>query len=475
MKKKFIIISVLFLILYVVISSMVGRDTLSVIKNGFSTELKYKVKKYLIPYKFIDGLEKENKVLEKDYFQSRNLISKLAIDHDVKLKKSLDTMIFKKIKNEKLLNYQDLKLKVFENKKPFLMGVNNLTPGSAFIEYYDDNLFIVSSTGILGYGKLNSEQIIFTQIKNNIEKFIGINQFQKGEETIKGKKKKVNWFSIKDLKISNNKVYVSYTREMEEDCWNTSVIFSDLNLSKLNFQNLFSPNTCIHSVKNKDNEFVAHQSGGRIVSIDNNYILLSVGDYRSRYLSQDKESVFGKILKINVNTKKFETISIGHRNAQGLFYDKKKNFILETEHGPKGGDEINLIRLNQENIPNYGWPVASYGEHYGGKSKSNKKKYEKYPLLKSHRDNGFVEPIKYFVPSIGISEIIGYKDNDSYVVSSLKEKSIYFFNLNKNNEIEKFEKVKIGERIRDLIFYQNKIIMFLEDTASIGIIETINN
>ena len=46
MKKKFIIISVLFLILYVVISSMVGRDTLSVIKNGFSTELKYKVKKY---------------------------------------------------------------------------------------------------------------------------------------------------------------------------------------------------------------------------------------------------------------------------------------------------------------------------------------------------------------------------------------------------------------------------------------------
>ena len=96
-------------------------------------------------------------------------------------------------------------------------------------------------------------------------------------------------------------------------------------------------------------------------------------------------------------------------------------------------------------------------------------------MLKSHRDNGFVEPIKYFVPSIGISEIIGYKDNDSYVVSSLKEKSIYFFNLNKNNEIEKFEKVKIGERIRDLIFYQNKIIMFLEDTASIGIIETINN
>ena len=473
MKKKFIIISILFLISYLAIFSMVGGDSLRVIKNKFSPELKYKIKKYLIPYKLIDKLEIENKVLEKDYFQSRDLISQLAIDYDVELKKSLDTLIFKKIKNEKLLNYQDLKLKVFENKKPFLMGINNLTPGSAFIEYYDDDLFIVSSTGILGYGKLNSEQIIFTQIKNNIEEFIGINQFKKGEEIIRGKKKKINWFSVKDLKIFNNKIYISYTREMTDDCWNTSVIFSDLNFKELNFQNLFSPNNCIHSSKNKDNEFVAHQSGGRIVNIDENHILFAIGDYRARYLSQDKESVFGKILKININTQKFETISVGHRNAQGLFYNKEKNFILETEHGPKGGDEINLIELNKENIPNYGWPVASYGEHYGGKSFSNKKKYEKYPLLKSHQDNGFIEPIKYFTPSIGISEIVGLNDDNAYAVSSLIDKSIYFFNLNKNNKIENLEKVKIGERIRDLIFYQNQIVMFLENTASIGVINLV--
>ena len=74
---------------------------------------------------------------------------------------------------------------------------------------------------------------------------------------------------------------------------------------------------------------------------------------------------------------------MGHRNPQGLLFDKN-NIILETEHGPKGGDEINLINLgelNNDNIPNYGWPIASAGEHYRD---PNGDKYEKYPLHKSH-------------------------------------------------------------------------------------------
>ena len=161
---------------------------------------------------------------------------------------------------------------------------------------------------------------------------------------------------------------------------------------------------------------------------------------------------------------------MGHRNPQGLFYDKKNNFILESEHGPEGGDEINLIRLDKEEIPNYGWPIASYGEHYGGNSISNKLKYEKYPLLKSHESNGFIEPLKYFVPSVGTSEVVGLGDK-SYVLSSLKDKAIYFFNLDENNKLKKFSRVNATERVRDLIFNDNKLFLFLENTASIGIIE----
>ena len=266
---------------------------------------------------------------------------------------------------------------------------------------------------------------------------------------------------------------MSYTKELEDDCWNTSVIFTDLNYKELIFKELFSPKECVNAINNIDKEFQANQSGGRIIEFDQNHIILTVGDYRNRYLAQKKDSVFGKIIKIDINTGQSELVSLGHRNPQGLFFDNQNNFILITEHGPQGGDEINLIEINKENTPNYGWAVASYGEHYGGKSKKNFEIYKKYPLLKSHKNNGFIEPIKYFVSSIAISGITGLGSNKSYVVSSLKDKSLYFFNLDINNQIQNLERVEIGERIRDLIFYQNQIIMFLEDTASIGIIDVI--
>ena len=89
-------------------------------------------------------------------------------------------------------------------------------------------------------------------------------------------------------------------------------------------------------------------------------------------------------------------VSKGHRNVQGLFV--KENIILATEHGPRGGDEINKIIHGE----NYGWPIVSYGNSY----LSKQLKY-----LKSHKENGFREPLYAFVPSIGISELIILPNN----------------------------------------------------------------
>ena len=174
---------------------------------------------------------------------------------------------------------------------------------------------------------------------------------------------------------------------------------------------------------------------------------------------------------------------MGHRNPQGLFFDKNNNILLEAEHGPEGGDEINLIELNNDEIPNYGWAISSYGEHYGGKKASfNKKKYLKYPLHKSHSEYNFIEPVIYFNPSIGISQIVGLDKDNSYVVASMKDESLYFFEYDYNDEIIttpnkvsngnsdniKIERVHIGERIRDMIYYNEKLYLYLEDTASLA-------
>ena len=459
MKKKIFLVttlSLIFVILYFLIASNFNQKKFTVFTKFLNEEQKVLIKKYIFPYDYIEKLEEKPSGV---------------LSHDIERKEKLESILFEKIVDEKNLNYKNLKLEKFYGKDRLIVGAHSILPGSAYLDYYDDNLFIASPIGILGYGKIIDNKIEFKQIKNNIEDFININQFNKS-----------NGFAVKDIKIFNDKVYISYSNEVKENCWNTSVIFADINYIELNFKNIFSPEECIHAYNNQDKVFVAHQAGGKIVGLDKNNILLTQGELRSRYLAQDKNSIFGKIIKISINSiNKYEIFSMGLRNSQGLYIGKQADFLLITDHGPRGGDEINILNLKLDTLPNYGWPIASYGEHYGkdemiyDKSLKNSQikraeLYKKYPLLKSHKKNGFVEPIKYFKKSVAISDITCLRDDKNCVASSLKDKSLYFFNLDANNDIQNFKRIEIGERIRDLAFYNNKLVIFLEDTASIGII-----
>ena len=109
----------------------------------------------------------------------------------------------------------------------------------------------------------------------------------------------------------------------------------------LNFKEFYKTSTCVN--ENNAHGFWAHQgAGGRIIKLDDNNLLFTTGDFRNRPLAQDLNNDFGKILKINIQNKKTSVVSFGHRKPQGLYYSKKFDFILSTEHGPKGGDEINI-------------------------------------------------------------------------------------------------------------------------------------
>ena len=250
--------------------------------------------------------------------------------------------------------------------------------------------------------------------------------------------------------------------------------------------NVTSENKCsylnIHSAKIERNlEFSLFKKfqecgkegirGGRIQEFfidDNKGLLITTGDLKKDFpnqLPQDDNSIFGKVLFINLNTKDYFIYSKGHRNAQGLAV--KKNIILSSEHGPKGGDEINNIIFKK----NYGWPKASYGVSY-----DNLRNYQK-----SHKENSYEEPIKVFVPSIGISEIIFLPDTfykkweNNVLITSLADKSIYRakFEDSTFTKILYLEKIYIGERIRDIkyIYDKNIIILALEDSGSLGILK----
>ena len=115
--------------------------------------------------------------------------------------------------------------------------------------------------------------------------------------------------------------------------------------------------------------------GCRIVETADGKLFLSLGErYKGMDRAQTLDNHFGKIVRIGkdgsvpadnpfVNTAGAlpEIWSIGHRNSQGLTLDDKGQ-LWEHEHGPQGGDELNLIRPKL----NYGWPVITYGENYGG-------------------------------------------------------------------------------------------------------------
>ena len=466
LKKQQFFIKVTILLLFFIISLFVVYIFLS---EKFSTELKQVRQDYELEKQQIIQAYELEKQSDKSLIRYAKKYA-INLELDVKRKGADIQTSLTEIKLKK-----DLELKKYRLYPGFYSGINENYPGTGFIDFHDDNILILSSKGILAFQKNVPDLQNFLQIRNNINAFIGLDEFKRNK-----------WYSIKDLHIFNNKIFVSYNEQIKKDCWNTSVIYADLNYKYIRFKKLFSAKDCVNSIKNIyksiknidksikniDKEFNAHQSGGRIVSLDNNNILLSIGDYRNRHLAQNKKSLNGKIIKINLQNMEYEIISMGHRNPQGMYIDRDNNFLLETEHGPKGGDEINLIDIqNISNgvFPNYGWAISSYGEHYGGVSEQNKRKYENYPLFKSHSEYGFIEPLHYFVPSIGISELVKIGKNE-YVVSAMKDKSIFFFSLNKQNQIIDLDRIEVFERVRDLKFQNGNLFLFLEDTASLGII-----
>ena len=383
--------------------------------------------------------------------------------------------------NEKKINFK----KVFENKEfanfkeystskyttnDILFNGNRGAIGTGFIDFYnnDQNLFLVTYDGIFAYARMNNLQN-FEKINSNINSLIQYEKFYFHDQ-----------YGIKDILIDEKTLYVSYIGKRKDNCYDLKIISAKLNEEYLNFQIFYETSSCV-DVNNSHGFYPAQGAGGRIIKLDNSNLLFTTGDFRNRPLAQDLVSDFGKILKINTQNKKSDVISIGHRNPQGLYYSKKFNFIISTEHGPKGGDEVNINLKPFKKIKNFGWPVSSYGEHYY--KAYSKKILQEAPLNKSHKKYGFVEPIKYFVPSIGISQIIPLnKDETKFLIGAMgneikdQDLGLHLILLNeKRQKVIEHNYTLLNERVRDIIVSKDKktVIIFLETSSSLLILERI--
>lgn len=355
-----------------------------------------------------------------------------------------------------------------------------------YLEQDNHNIYIMNKRGELFYFSKNeiveNKKFKLKKIKSNTETLIG-KKYLDDLSTV-----------IKEILIINDKIFVSYINNLN-GCFSNGFLQGNLNVDKI----VFSPFLIINECKKRFNLAV----GGNLKKFKDNKIVVTIGDYESYELVGDDDpqnlnSLYGKILIIDLDTKKIDILSIGHRNPQGLFYDIQNDILFSTEHGPQGGDEINVnISPNLNKIKNYGWAISSYGEHYGydiGWSEKIKKEtdliddlYKVAPLNKSHKNFGFEEPIKYFSPSIGITEILKVKsnkiNNHKLLVSSLgwvKEyekgevMTLHILDFDNNFFQTNHEKIYVGDRIRDIIDLKNgSIIMTLDTSGSIALLTNV--
>ena len=218
----------------------------------------------------------------------------------------------------------------------------------------------------------------------------------------------------------------------------------------------------------------SYHFGSRIAFDNDGHVYFGIGDRGVRPNAQDLTNHAGSIIRLNLdgsipNDNPFknnknalpEIWSYGHRNPQGLIYDFKYKRLWEIEHGPRGGDEINLIKP----ALNYGWPVISYGKEYWA------------PLAVgegTHR-KGMQQPVKVYTPSIAPGSLLIYSGNafpkwkGNLFSGALKLRHINRIVLNKEGKVIKEERLleSLDERIRALVQSPEGLIYFSTDSGKI--------
>jgi glucose/arabinose dehydrogenase len=242
---------------------------------------------------------------------------------------------------------------------------------------------------------------------------------------------------------TNGWIYLTYSKPVEGGAATTLARAKLEGNALTNVEELFTAQPAVDT---------QHHFGSRVVFDGKGHLFLSSGERGTKENSQTLENHLGKIIRLHDDGKvpednpfvktagaKPEIWSYGHRNPQGLFYDKNTDVLWEVEHGPKGGDELNKVEKGK----NYGWPLITYGINYDGTQITD---LTERPDLE--------QPVWYWLPSIGtcgMTLVTGDKYpgwTGNVLVGGLALTHVARIELN-NNKFVKYEKLldKVG-RVR---------------------------
>ena len=258
---------------------------------------------------------------------------------------------------------------------------------------------------------------------------------------------------------SNQKIYFSYS---SKDKNGKSTLF----LSSAELRNNALVNSRVIFKANAPRRSPVHL-GAKIAFLKDGTLLLASGDgFDHREQAQTLDNHFGKIIRINkdgsipkdnpfINLENAlpEIYSYGHRNMQGLVVTRSGK-VYEHEHGPKGGDEMNLV----EPSLNYGWPAITYGIDYSGAVIS--------PFTEK---DGMEQPLLHWTPSIAPSDMIFYEGNvypelkDSFLVTALVSKDVKKVTFKNGIDSQETLFSELDIRLRNIQASPGGIIYLLTD------------
>lgn len=261
----------------------------------------------------------------------------------------------------------------------------------------------------------------------------------------------------------NGWFYVSYVKPLGNDKTTTAVMRFTFDGQKITDQQ-----PIFEAAIESDNK---GHFGSRMVFDRDGYLYITLGDRRNRPAVQDMSAHNGKLIRLNDDgsipaSNPFADgddiakpiYSLGHRNAQGLAL-REDGSMWNSEHGPRGGDEINKLRP----AANYGWPVITYGKEYIGGD-----------IGEGTHKEGLEQPVHYYVPSIATSDMVFYKGAEfaewqgDLLVTSLAGSHLNRLRFDGDAVVAEHRHLEdLKERLRDIALDSQGLIYLVTDSGKL--------
>ncbi len=244
-------------------------------------------------------------------------------------------------------------------------------------------------------------------------------------------------------------IYLAFSSPLNEKA--SSLAMTRIERGKI-INNTWRHSQVLFEAKAEHYSTSSYHFGSRIVFDKNGHLYFSIGDRGQKEQAQSLDTPNGKIHRINKDgsipadnpflTSTYPSIyTYGNRNAQGLAMHPVTGGVWSSEHGPQGGDELNLIKSGI----NYGWPEITYGINYSGT-----------PFTKFVSKPAMQQPVYFWRPSIAVSNIAFYQGDlfskwtNKLLVTALKDQQVSLLSIDRERVMHEEVIFKGSGRVRDV-------------------------